>query len=244
MSQYDTPPIQAWSYSRLEVFEKCPYRAELQYVRKIEEESDPKREEALNRGKKVHDDAERFVKGEIDVVPKELKKFEKKFEEMRELHATNPELLVLEEQWAFDINWQPTEWYGDNTWCRMILDRFEWLDAEKSAAILTDYKTGRKEGNEVKHSQQGQLFVIGSFMKYSSLDAVKVVFEYLDHGKTSLPKTYSREQAMTFLPSMTERGLKMTQATKFPPKPNKINCAWCPYGPNRGTGVCEYGVDV
>jgi hypothetical protein len=241
---YESPPLKAWSFSRLEVFEKCPKRAELQFVKKITEENDPKREEALTRGKKVHEAAEQYVRGEIDNLPKELKKFEGKFEEMRKLYATEPEKLVLEENWAFTIDWQPTEWYGEDAWCRMVLDRFEWLSDDKTAGELTDYKTGKKEGNEVKHGQQGQLFVLGAFMKYPSLQAVRVKFEYLDHGKTSLPKTYSREQAMTFLSAFERRGKAMTEATVFPPRPNRINCAWCPYGPSRGNGMCEYGVEA
>jgi hypothetical protein len=226
------------------VYEKCPARAKFQYVDKVVEENDPKRTAALAKGNKAHDDAEKYVKGEIDQLPKELKKFEKKFEEIRELQQANPELLVLEEQWAFTRDWQPCEWYADDVWVRMILDRLEWLDADKTGAIITDYKTGRKDGNEVKHGQQGQLFVLGAFMKYPSLQVVKVMFEYLDHGKTSLPKTYSRDQAMMFLSTFTRRGTSMTSALAFPPKPNRINCAWCPYGPNRGSGICQFGVEA
>ena len=241
---YEEPPIKAWSYSRLEVFERCPYRAELQFVQKVEESSDPKREEALNRGKKVHDDAERFVRGEIDTLPKELTKLGDMFWDYQHRFAENPEHFILEEQWAFTADWQPTDWYGDDAWLRVKLDLGEWLDPDKSALVIRDYKTGKKEGNEVKHGQQGQLYVVSCFMKYPSLQAAKVVFDYLDHGKHSLPKQYSREQAMAFLPQFERRGKAMTEAMVFPPKPNRINCAWCPYGPSRGNGQCQYGVEV
>jgi RecB family exonuclease len=244
LTVYETPPLKAWSFSRLEVFEKCPYRAELQYVQKLEEDNDPKREEALNRGKRVHKDAELYVQGELDGLTKELKKFEDLFKDLRERYAADPSMFILEEQWAFTRDWQPTEWYADDAWCRMIPDRGEWLDTDKTALKVADYKTGKKDGNEVKHAQQGQLLVVGSFMKFPALQVAEPVFEYLDHGKKSLRKTYTREQAMVFLPAFERRGLAMTEATRFQPKPNRINCAWCPYGPSRGNGKCIYGVEV
>jgi hypothetical protein len=245
-------PITAWSYSRLEIFERCPWRAKLQFVDKRDTEAakaanaeaQAKGEAARLRGLEVHENAEKFVRGEIDELPKELKKNAKLFEETRAIMAEAPARVVLEEDWAFNKDWQPTEYYGTDAWCRMKLDRFVWHDDEKTAGELTDYKTGKKMGNEVKHGQQGQLFTIGSFMRYPSLQAIKVQFAYLDEGKMSLPKTYSREQAMAFLPSFDRRGRAMTEATVFPPKPNRINCAWCPFGPSRGDGSCHYGVEA
>jgi RecB family exonuclease len=240
---FDTPPLSAWSFSRLEVFERCPMRAALKFVKKTEEANDPKRDDALQRGRDVHDKAELYVRGELTDLPKELKKFEKNFEKHRDGYMANPEKYILEEQWAFDKDWQPCDWYDENVWVRMILDRGVWHDDEKTALEICDYKTGKKEGNEVKHGAQGQLFVVGCFMKYPTLQVARCVFEYLDHGKTSLPKVYTREQAMKFLASFERRGKAMTEAVTFPPKPNRINCAWCPYGPSRGNGACEYGVE-
>jgi len=242
-------PIKSTSWSRLEVFEKCPYRAYLQFVEKRDDHvnvaEQEKRNDARKRGIKVHEDAEKFVRGEIDELPKELKKSARIFEKTRQLMKTNPERVLLEENWGFTADWQTCTWDDwDNCWLRMQADRYVWIDPEQTAAELTDYKTGKKEGNEVKHNQQGQLMVIGSFMRFPSLQVCRVQFEYVDHGKRSLPKTYSREQAMAFLPSFDRRLKAMTNATTFPPKPNRINCAWCPFGPSRGDKSCEYGVEV
>lgn len=238
--------IKAWSWSRLEVFEKCPYRAFLQFVEKRDEHqaSDEKRENALKRGQEMHEQAEAYVRGTLETLPKELKKSAKVLNDTREVFAQTPERVVLEEDWAFTKEWTSAGWFDENAWLRMKLDRLVFLDSDKTAGDLRDYKSGKKEGNEVKHSQQGQLFTIGAFMRYPSLQVVKVQFEYMDHGKTSLPKTYSREQAMTFLPAFDRRGRAMTEATEFPPRPNRINCAWCPFGPSKGDGSCQYGVDV
>jgi len=242
---YDEPPLKAWSFSRLvEVFEKCAYRAELQFVKKIDQGHDETRDKALSRGKELHDKSDHFVRGELDELPKEFKKFEDAFREDRADYAEDSTRFVLEEQWAFTVEWQPTGWYDDDVWMRMIIDIGKWLDDDHTALYVRDYKSGKKEGNEVKHSQQGQLFTIGSFMKFPSLQAAKVRMTYLDHGKQSLPKTYSRDQAMGFLPSWERRAKAMTEARRFPPNPNRINCAYCPFGPNKGNGSCEYGVEL
>jgi hypothetical protein len=81
-------------------------------------------------------------------------------------------------------------------------------------------------------------------MRYPTLEAVTVDFKYLDHGISAKPKMYSRAKAMKFLKPWDDRARKMTEATEFPPKANKINCKWCPYGPqNSGDNSCEWGVD-
>lgn len=235
--------IKAWSFSRWEVFTKCAWAAFLQYVEKHEPGHDPKREAAFKKGRDAHDWAEQYVRGDLDALPKILQKFQANFERLRKLYAESPSHLVMEEEWGFDAQWQPTDYWGDLIWLRVKLDRMEWLDPERTSAEIVDYKTGRKFGNEVKHNMQGQLYAICAFMLFPELEAVRVIFEYLEEGKPTV-KTYSREQAMAMLPAWDRRGKSITQAKAFPPRPNKISCRYCPFGPNKGTGICEYGVEV
>ena len=236
------PPIRAWSFSRLEVFEKCPYRAYLKIVERRPEPPSERRDVALDKGRRVHDLAESYVRGDLEELPNELGKFSEKFEYKRKVFAAGN--AEVEEDWAYDEDWQRTEWSAPGTWLRVKLDWMEWHDEERTSAAVIDYKTGRKDGNEVKHSQQGQLYVLAAFMRYPSLQVVRVEFEYLDHGKTSIPKIYTREQAMKFFANFDERGRKMTEATVFTPRPNRVNCKFCPYGPDNGDGSCEYGVET
>ena len=177
------------------------------------------------------------------MLPKELMKFEGNFRKFAELYTQSPSDLVMEEEWGYDKEWQPTDYWGDEVWFRAKLDRMHWLDPEQTSAEIVDYKTGRKFGNEVKHNQQGQLYGIVAFLRYPSLQSLKVTFEYLDEG-TPASKSYTREQSMALLPGWDTRGKSITQATTFPPRPNKISCKYCPFGPSNGTGVCEYGVDA
>ena len=52
---------------------------------------------------------------------------------------------------------------------------------------------------------------------------------YLDHG-TTMEQTYTRDEAMVFMPKLHERAVAMTTATKFPPNPSNYNCRWCSFG--------------
>ena len=142
--------LSTWSYSRLEIFEKCAYQAWKKYVEKAEEGHDEKRDKALKKGRDTHDAAEQYVRGEIKKLPLGLKKFENSFASARETFQDTPDAVEMEEDWGFTINWTKTGWWDDDVWLRVKLDYLEWLDPEKTAIWIKDYKTGRKDGNEVK----------------------------------------------------------------------------------------------
>lgn len=233
--------IPSWSFSRLKDFEKCPYMLWLKSVKK--QSTEHMDMTAADRGTQIHQEAEDFVRGKGDFT-KNLAKFADYFKKLKQEFEAGT--AMLEDNWGFDIDWQPTGWWDDNVWCRMKLDNFRVIEGtpeEPIVGVATDYKTGKKFGNEVSHNQQGQIYTVGSFMRYPSLEFVDPVFVYLDHGQTSKPKRYTREKAMKFLAPWNERALKLTEATEFPPKPNKINCKFCPFGPNKGDGSCDWGVD-
>lgn len=231
--------IESWSYSRLKVFEGCPYRAYLQFSEKRPQTMDMT---AANRGTMIHDACEKFVIGEGQPTV-EMARFAEYFTDLRAKYEDG--LVTVEEEWGFNKDWQPTDYWGDDIWCRMKLDNCInniTVNSDVMKMTATDYKSGKKFGNEVSHNQQGQLYVIGTFMRHPAVEVVDVDFRYLDHGLKTV-KTYTREKAMKFLPMWTKRAEALTTATSFPPKPNKITCMWCPYGPNKGDGSCEWGVD-
>ncbi len=239
--------ILAGSFSRLKDYEKCPWMLWLKAGEKREPaiEPDEKAEAARNRGIQVHDDAQLFVEGKIEIT-KDLAKFADYFADLKVKYEAGE--VILEEDWGFDQDWQPTGWWDDDVRVRMKLDNFitTSTDPEKGYILTgtaTDYKTGKKFGNEITHNQQGQLYAIGAFMRYPTLEACNVDFVYLDHGLNSKPKQYTRQKAMKFLPSWQKRFNKIFEDREFRPKPNKINCKWCQYGPQNGDGSCEWGVD-
>ncbi len=224
--------IKSWSFSVLMDFETCNYRAFLKSVRRLKQ----KENEFSSRGNHIHKLAEDFVNGEIEGLPNELIKFEKEFDEIMGRKANGDQILV-EQEWAFTETWEPTQWRGSSAWARIKADLCAF-ESQKSVLIV-DHKTGKKFGNELKHGQQLQFYVVSAFLMYPELEYVEAELWYLDHGIKTV-KRYTRDEAMVFLPRWEERAIKMTTTTEFIPSPSKNNCLWCPYGRANGTGDCEW----
>ena len=231
--------IKAWSYSRLVDFEQCKLRAKFKYVDRIPEPARPlpagKTEHANDRGTRIHDAAERYVRGGVELIP-ELKPFQAEFLDLRNKFSHG--MVSLEGEWAVNRDWAPVAWGDRDAWARIKLDAFVRLS--KTHAVVIDYKTGRKYGNEIKHAEQTQLYQLASFLRYPELETIDVELWYTDQDDLTHMK-YTRQQGMRFFQNFNQRGIAMTTATEFPPSPNVFSCKWCPYGP-KGTGDCDKGV--
>jgi RecB family exonuclease len=231
--------IKTWSYSRLVDFEQCKLRAKLKYIDRIPEpdrELPPgKTEHANDRGTRIHEAAERFVRGEAELIP-ELKAFSAEFHDLRDKYKQG--LVSLEGEWAVNKDWEPVPWNDRDAWARIKLDAF--VRMSKTHAVVIDYKTGKKFGNEIKHAEQTQLYQLAAFLRYPELELIDVELWYTDQDELTHTR-YSRTQGMRFFQNFNQRGIAMTTAEEFPPSPNVFACKWCPYGP-KGTGDCDKGV--
>ena len=218
-------------------FEACKYRAKLKDVDRVAEPERPlpagKTEHANDRGTRIHEAAELFVKGGVELV-KELAHFREDFEELRRLHAEGR--VSLEGEWAVDRDWAPVAWNSSTAWNRMKLDAF--VQTSETSGRVIDYKTGRRFGNEVKHTEQGQVYQLATFLRYPSLEVLTVEFWYTDQNEKDV-KSYTRAQGMAYFDKYDSRFSKVTGCTEFTPNPNMFTCKWCAY---KG-GVCEYGIE-
>lgn len=230
--------IRSWSHSKLTEFDKCKYRVFLMQVQKIPEPQRPlppgKTEHANDRGSRVHDNCELYVRGDYDDLCAEAAKhFQPEIDFLRVLYAEGR--VSLEGEWGIDRNWQPCDW--KTAWHRSKLDAMVfWDDTE---ATVIDYKTGRKFGNEVKHGEQMRLYQLNAFVRYPKLERVTTELWYLDVNEKS-SQTFTRSQGLRFKENFDRRGHAMTDCTVFPPNPNAYSCRWCEYGP-WGTGHCQVG---
>lgn len=131
--------IKAWSYSRLVDFEQCKLRAKLKYIDRIPEPARPlppgKTEHANDRGTRIHDAAERFVRGGVELIP-ELKAFSTEFHDLRNKYEHG--MVSLEGEWAINKDWEPVAWGDRDAWARIKLDAFVRLS--KTHAVVIDYK--------------------------------------------------------------------------------------------------------
>jgi hypothetical protein len=233
------PIIPTWSYSRLSTFEACKLHAKIQYVDKIPEPERPlppgKTEHANDRGTRLHTEAELFVQGKGPFTPG-LIKFQPEFESMKLLHARG--MVSLEGDWAHKRDWEIADWSGPDTWLRLKLDSIVFLTPQE--AVVVDYKSGRRYGNEIKHAEQTQLYQLSAFLRYPQLEYVTTELWYLDQDEIAA-NTYTRAQGLRFRSTWDRRGNAMTTAQDFPANPSIFSCRYCPYGP-RGTGHCTRGV--
>lgn len=229
--------ITSWSFSKLQDFEKCKFLCYLKHDQKVPEPERPlppgKTEHANDRGTRIHDAAEHYVDGTGPFIG-ELSKFKPEFEKLRNLYGA--QVVELEGEWGMDEDWEIAPWKG--AWLRLKLDAL--VHTGKYTAVVIDYKSGKKWGNEVKHAQQLQLYALVTFLRYPYLEEVTAELWYLDVDDITT-QTFTRDQSLRFKQSFDKRGRALTTATAWPANPNKFTCQWCAYGPEH-TGHCSVGV--
>jgi CRISPR/Cas system-associated exonuclease Cas4 (RecB family) len=226
-----------WSFSRLQVFEKCPYQYKLKFIDKVPEPENP----FSARGVEVHSAHEDYVTGKRPDIHAELAAFSAEMNSLRERHKVGQ--VEIEEEWAFDNKWQRTDWRDyDRTWVRIKLDAK--VNLTEDTALVIDGKTGRKYGNEIKHAEQGQLYAGATFLRQPTLKKVMVEFHYWDQkGDDRLTHVeYKPALAAKAILGFERRAIKMLSAAMYPPRPNIFNCSYCSYGRRKGNGHCKVGV--
>lgn len=225
-------PIKRWSFSGLKEFEECKYSSYLSRVKKLKRPST----DAADRGSAMHDTAEHYVDGRLKNLPAEFEDFSTRLTYLRDRYRNEKGSVRLEENWGYTIDWRATDWNHPELWLLMKLDAFVREDA--TSARVIDYKSGKKFGNEIKHSDQGMLYGLGAFARYPDLQFVKIEFWYLDQNEV-LEKTLSRERSNILQPRYHKRGLSMTTCAEFPPNPSTHGCKWCPH---KASGNCEWAM--
>lgn len=232
----------AWSHSRLSVFEQCKARFEYAYIQKIPEPERPlppgKTEHANDRGTRIHEAAERYIKGGVELID-ELAKFQDEMVQARAMFAAGK--ASTEGEWAYNRQWEPVAWMSSDVWVRIKCDLV--VTMEPTDLVVVDFKSGKRWGNELKHAEQMQLYVIGTLCKYPHAQKVTTELWYLDLDEIS-SMTYTREQGLRFLKNFEQRGERLTTCEEFPANPNKFACRFCPYKPKElgGTGHCPVGI--
>ena len=229
--------IKRVSFSRLMEFENCAYATKLKVIDKIPEPERELRpgqlEHANDRGSRIHDECEMYVRGKGPMPAEAAKFFRVELESLRKNFIKGD--VTLEEEWGFTVDWEPCDYNAPNVWLRMKADAVVKMGAKR--ILIIDYKTGRKFGNEVKHGQQLQLYALAAMILHPEVEIVDVELWYFDkddltHDAKSVVK-WSRH-----LPSFDARFKKMSKARTFKPAANQMACKWCAYKGN----ACKFGV--
>jgi hypothetical protein len=238
MADTNKPPIKSWSFSALETYKRCPQAALWRYGEKRPTLA-PAKNSPLVRGKVLHEAQERYLKGETNELPKPFAPWKETYDLYRELYTNGT--CTVEEEWAFTSALEQTGWLDDDCWLRVKCDVVIHHDA--NSLTIEDLKTGKRWGNEVKHLHQGQIYAFAGFVRYPEVSDVLVVFRYPDQQHQVIQKHYDRDKAFHQMTKHNQRGIEMTTATEFPPKPNVQNCKFCDYGSLNGNSECPFAVE-
>lgn len=224
--------IPSWSISRVQVFEQCKYRAALQWRDKI---PDLQPKTAADRGTQIHQEAEDYVTGK-GAFTQNLRHFKVDISAL----ATHQQQgrVVCEEEWGFDRQWRVCDWRS--AWLRLKCDAVCFLTPQH--AVVIDYKTGKRFGNEVKHAIQLQLYALCALIRYPELEEVTCELWYLDQNELASFKM-RRSQMGKYLKMFDSKGREFTEEVEFKPNPNVHSCKYCPYHPDK-QGDCKFGVVV
>jgi CRISPR/Cas system-associated exonuclease Cas4 (RecB family) len=225
--------IPSWSFSNLMDYEACPHRA---WHKSINKSPRPPYEE--NRGTNLHTRIENFFSGTHDAFPDISPYARDEIYSYRELSRLPHYTYNIELQYSIGIDWEHCD--PKNAWGKAIVDLEYECENNPDHLSIVDWKSGKIEGNEVKHIMQGQLYSLVACTTRPNLNAITVEFLYLDEGRTRR-NLYKRDQILKWQPKWHERAKTMTGALTFPPKANKANCRFCMFGP-QGSDVCEYGI--
>lgn len=215
-----------WSMSMLATYETCAHRYKLKYILRIPEPERPlpkgKTEHANDRGSRIHQGNEDYVKGDIPLMPIESEKnFGEDIDALRDMYGEGR--VMLEHDWCFDADWMPCERKDRDS--IFIIDVGVWIIPEVWLLVI-DYKTGRPY--PVKHMDQMKGYALAAYRRYPMLEKVTTELWYLDQDDIS---------AMTFTPasvnatqnSLTRRVARMRDDTIFKPASHMHACRYCPY---------------
>ncbi len=224
----------SWSFSKAQDFQRCKLAYKIKHIDKVQEPERPlpkgKTEHSNDRGSRIHDNIETYIRGEHDALCEEADKhFGIHIDLLRVLYQDG--MVEMEGEWAFSEDWEVAEWKAG--YLRMKLDVL--VKVSPTQAIVGDWKSGRHFGNEVVHANQLNLYAVATFLRHPELEEISVADYYIDHGKTT-ERVFTREQALRYRRTFDKQGKDITSCTSFPPNPNKWSCQWCPWGE---TGHCQ-----
>lgn len=222
--QSDKPRrLKAWSYSTYSNYERCPRRV---YYAKIERLPDPIGK-AGQRGIHAHEQAEQYVLGQLDELPKILRQFPAEFDELR----AHPR-VETEGEWAFTRTWETTDWRDwSGAWVRVKLDA---AVREGDVLRVIDYKTGMVRN----YDAQVELYALAGFLRHPAVKRVEAELWYLDQGEIDGPYGFKKAEVDELRKVWEERVAPMMTDETFEPTPHPAVCRYCPFSKKKG-GPCE-----
>jgi CRISPR/Cas system-associated exonuclease Cas4 (RecB family) len=227
-----------WSFSSLMIYEACPLRFKLAKIDRLPELPRPP-DNPMERGNRIHGRLEKYVKGEsneMDEEAKAIRTFVPLIEHARVLYAEGK--ATAEQDWLFNRDWDDCNRNDVWLWAKLDLNV---QDMQNGLVVPIDYKSGKSQFKQIEHVQQLQLYSGLAALRYEWAETITSELWYVDEGHIK-SYTVNREEALKYIGRFEKRADRIYEDKHFRANPNMITCAYCPYGPRRGTGACPVGV--
>jgi len=216
----------AYSWTRLEKWRQCPKQYYHVFVAKdVPQEST----DAMTWGTSFHEAVSKYIDNGKPL-PDSMNAFRDLPDQLR-TQKLNGSRVTTELQLAMDAEFQPTEWFGRNTWLRVIVDVLVLPPVKRQgerAAIAIDWKTGNKVKPE---NEQLALNAAVVFAHHEDVDVVHTSYQWIAKKQDTLV-TFSREGMVPFWAGLLPEVKRFEQASinmTFPPNPATGNCdTYCP----------------
>jgi hypothetical protein len=192
----------SWSFSSLMNYERCPHTQSFPYVKAQGGQASC---EAAQRGFDIHAQCAKF-------------EYTAPGFDFETLKLSHP---IVEQKYGLDAEWNECGYY--EAWLKIIPDVLQ-VDTERITII--DYKTGKREYKEIKHSQQMQLYACALDALYPGRLEINTQLWYLDQGFIH-SSSLSPKRIGGMRMRLHNRALTMLSDEKMTPKPSKSNCRFC-----------------
>lgn len=234
--------LTSWSFSRYSVYKLCPLKAKLSFIDRIKEPPN----EAMARGDDIHKKAEKYIKGMITTLPKELKIFSEEFKALRKAYTKKVLPPTVEDTWAFTSTWDRSRWDDwVNCWVRIKIDCAHHIEDDK-VLVVSDWKTGKYRDDMLQdYEEQLELYALAALLLHPHVEEVRTRLVYLDYGVVHPLRgyfSYKRSDLEKLKKTWNLRVRKMMKDTSFKPTPN-TKCQWCFFRASNkaaGGGQCKY----
>jgi hypothetical protein len=145
------------------------------------------------------------------------------FVEKIKAHAAGGTLLV-EQKWCLNIDLNPTPWFAEDAYLRVIADAVLF---RPPVAIAIDFKTGKRENQ--KDDLQLVMIALAMFAHFPELRLISTRYLWLNEGKET-ERIVKRSDAPAEWQKILPRILAFQEAhvlKKFPPNPGRFCKNYC-----------------
>lgn len=204
-----------WSYSSLTAFETCPRRY---YHVKVAKDVQETPSEATTWGNTVHEAIDNRLRNNTPL-PESMQKYEGL---VNLLDNISTDYKFSERKLCINADFEPTEWFAKDAWCRGIVDAGVRY-GEKVVAF--DWKTGKPK----KDSDQLQLFAALLLHHHPEVKEVRTCFVWLAHDQTTMAVAHRNQLPdiwNNFLPRVKRLQIAL-DGEKFLPRPSGLCKNYC-----------------